>query len=72
MQKFGYTYILTNKNMTALYCGVASNLEKRLWERPSAGDRARFLGEGDQDRGDIFADFVCEGWVEWHLVRVSE
>ena len=32
MQKFGYTYILTNKNMTALYCGVTSNLEKRLWE----------------------------------------
>jgi putative endonuclease len=32
MQKFGYSYILTNKNMTALYCGVTSNLEKRLWE----------------------------------------
>jgi putative endonuclease len=32
MQKSGYTYILTNKNMTVLYCGVTSNLEKRLWE----------------------------------------
>ena len=32
MKKFGYTYILTNKNMTVLYCGVTSNLERRIWE----------------------------------------
>lgn len=31
----GYTYILTNKNMSVLYCGVTSNLERRLWEHKS-------------------------------------
>ena len=32
MVKGGYTYILTNMNRTALYCGVISCLEKRIWE----------------------------------------
>ena len=32
MAKTGFTYILANKNRTVLYCGVTSNLEKRLWE----------------------------------------
>ena len=30
--KQGYTYILTNKNNTALYVGVTSDLVKRIWE----------------------------------------
>ncbi len=30
MQKGGYIYILTNKNNTALYVGVTSNLSDRL------------------------------------------
>ena len=32
MEKIGYTYILTNKSRTVLYCGVTSCLEKRIWE----------------------------------------
>ena len=32
MQKSGFIYILANKNRTVLYCGVTSNLEKRIWE----------------------------------------
>ncbi len=32
MSKSGYTYILVNKHRTVFYCGVTSNLEKRIWE----------------------------------------
>ena len=32
MDKIGYTYIVTNKNRTVIYCGVTSCLEKRIWE----------------------------------------
>jgi putative endonuclease len=32
MVKGGFTYLLTNKNKTVLYCGVTSNLAKRMWE----------------------------------------
>lgn len=32
MHKSGFTYILTNRHRTVLYCGVTSNLEKRVWE----------------------------------------
>ena len=32
MSKFGFTYILVNKHRTVFYCGVTSNLEKRVWE----------------------------------------
>ena len=32
MAKTSFTYILANKNRTVLYCGVTSNLEKRIWE----------------------------------------
>lgn len=28
----GYVYIMTNKNRTTLYCGVTSDLPKRIWE----------------------------------------
>ena len=32
MVKGGYTYILTNKNKSVLYCGVTSDLARRMWE----------------------------------------
>ena len=32
MAKVGFTYLLTNKNKTVLYCGVTSHLRKRIWE----------------------------------------
>ena len=32
MIKIGFTYLLTNKNETVLYCGVTSDLRKRIWE----------------------------------------
>jgi putative endonuclease len=32
MAKIGFTYLLTNKNKTVLYCGVTSDLRKRVWE----------------------------------------
>jgi putative endonuclease len=32
MERGGYVYILTNKNHTALYTGVSSNLGNRLFE----------------------------------------
>ena len=32
MVKGGFTYLLTNKNRTVLYCGVTSNLARRMWE----------------------------------------
>ena len=32
MEQGGYTYLLTNKHRTVLYCGVTSCLEKRIWE----------------------------------------
>lgn len=40
-------------------------LVKRV--RPHAGraaTRVGFLGDGDQDGGNIFAEFVCEGGVQ--------
>ena len=32
MMKFGYVYILTNKNKTSLYIGVTSDLQRRIVE----------------------------------------
>jgi len=32
MEKGGYVYILTTRKNTALYIGVTSNLQKRIWE----------------------------------------
>ena len=32
MEKGGYTYILSNKNNTALYIGVSSKLKQRIFE----------------------------------------
>ena len=32
MVKGGFTYILTNKHKSVLYCGVTSNLAKRMLE----------------------------------------
>ena len=32
MMKFGYVYILTNKNKTSLYIGVTTDLQRRIAE----------------------------------------
>ena len=32
MKKFGYVYMLTNKNKSVLYIGMTSNLERRIYE----------------------------------------
>ena len=32
MEKFGYVYILTNRQNRVLYTGVTSNLRHRMWE----------------------------------------
>lgn len=32
MKRGGYVYIMTNKNRTTLYCGVTSDLPKRISE----------------------------------------
>ena len=32
MKKFGYVYILTNRNKSVLYIGMTSNLERRIFE----------------------------------------
>ena len=56
MAKGGFTYILTNKNRTVLYCGVTSCLEKRTWEH----------------KNKVFPGFTkkynvdCLIYYEWH------
>ena len=32
MKRFGYVYIITNKNHTTLYIGVTSNIQKRIYQ----------------------------------------
>jgi putative endonuclease len=32
MKRGGYVYLMTNKNQTTIYCGVTSNLPKRVLE----------------------------------------
>ena len=32
MERIGFTYILTNRHRTVIYCGVTSCLEKRIWQ----------------------------------------
>ena len=42
MERGGYIYILTNKNHTALYTGVTSNLENRLYEHRTGKYKTSF------------------------------
>src|SRR5690606_4068235 len=44
MSKFGYVYILSNKNRTVLYIGVTSNLESRILQH-KAGKGSRFTAK---------------------------
>jgi putative endonuclease len=42
MTRGGAVYILTNKNRTALYIGVTSDLRKRIYEHKSSKDSSSF------------------------------
>ena len=41
MERGGYVYIISNKNMTVLYTGVTSNLQSRIYEH-KIGEGSKF------------------------------
>ena len=65
MVKGGYTYILTNKNKTVLYCGVTSNLAKRMWEHQNK----IFKGFTNKYNVDLLVYFKFHGSIEEAIYR---
>lgn len=54
MKKY-YTYLLTNKRRTVLYCGMTNNLNRRLWEHKNG--KSKFTGKYGVSQLVWFAEF---------------
>jgi putative endonuclease len=61
----GFTYILTNKNRSVLYCGVTSNLAKRMWEH----QHKIYPGFTSKYNVDILVYYECHHSIEEAIYR---
>lgn len=81
--KFSWTYIITNKRNGALYTGVTSNLEARMWEHRT-GHRPGFARKHGckqlvwfETHGDIMEAITREKRIkrwrrEWKLNMIEK
>ena len=59
MDKFGYVYIMTNKNKTTLYIGVTNNLPRRIFEHKSHLLKGSFTDRCNLEYCIYYEEFSC-------------
>ena len=58
MDKFGYVYIMTNKNKTALYIGVTNNLPRRIYEHKNHLNKGSFTDKYNLEYCIYYEEFA--------------
>jgi putative endonuclease len=58
MERGGFVYIMSNKNNTAIYTGVTSNLKNRIWEHKNKIHKGSFSSKYNVDKLVYFETFL--------------